>query len=310
MPIFNLTSKKLFLYFTLLPTLYSASAYSAVRIVPMKNLEFKLGSRVPADGEIYFSYTENLIPFETWANRIYSGPLMIKDEQLEPKFVPTKDQLRPPIIPVEMFEARSAGIVKKPISFFNETTLNRLETINKIDPTNIHIQLPDKSFKIKTTVPFPKPWSDIIQANRKLLPETVTDTLVITSRYRFIDLSAIDATPYDRIINELNIYAGKPQVLNIQAFVHFNHIAKWGNMTSLYYKVDENRTLIVNYFAIAIKEKDLRMGFGQIGVRSILLGQSVGFADGSAAINTDKGIGAGLPIYVRDLFSGMYNAWN
>ena len=69
-------------------------------------------------------------------------------------------------------------------------------------------------------------------------------------------------------------------------------------MISFFYELDAGRTLIVNYFAVGIKEKDLINGTGML-VKPILLGESSMFHE-------DHGIGAGLAKYVEQLFQAMY----
>lgn len=107
-------------------------------------------------------------------------------------------------------------------------------------------------------------------------------------------------TAVENIINKLNVYRTRPDIINFQGMLKINQIGKFGSMISFFYSLDEQRTLVVNYFAMGIKRKDLNKGITDYDGRSILMGENSFF-------NTESGIGAGLPKYVEHMFKTQYD---
>jgi hypothetical protein len=129
------------------------------------------------------------------------------------------------------------------------------------------------------------------------------DYLRLISFFRYKSGYQIAGNPSAmQTVERLDIVGRTPDVINIQGIVKINQIGQFGSDISFFYALDSSHTLLVNYFALALKQKDLNLGTDIAGLhlkgRSILLGEN-------PTINTSSGIGAGLPVYSFELFQEM-----
>jgi hypothetical protein len=269
--------------------LISQAVFAAKKIV-RQPLDFTLMYNMPADNEVVYGYSNPFFIWENWLARKSSGPLLVPIE--------------PPNQIMEVFEARSAGIIAKPVSYFSKALLHNINTVRSLDPTNTHTVIPGQSnFTIETTIPFPPTWSKVINFAKSIgqLAEKTTDKIIATSEFRYIDVrSSPPSNSVENIINKLNVYRTRPDIINLQGLLKINQIAKFGSMITFFYALDSQKTLVVNYFAMGIKRKDLNKGFTDYDGRTILMGENSFF-------NTDSGIGAGLPKYVESMFRSQYD---
>ncbi len=266
-----------------------APTFVLAKRITRQPLDFNLMNSLPADDEIVYGYSEDFFVWENWLARKSSGPMLVPIE--------------PPSQVMEVFEARSAGIIQRPVAYFTKALLHNIETVRRLDPESTHIELATQpNFTIETTIPFPPSWSKVINFAKtigQLAPKTA-DKIIAKSEFRYVDLrNGSPSSSVENIINKLNIYRTRPDIINFQGLLKINQIGKFGSVISFYYGLDSQRTLVVNYFAMGIKRKDLTKGITDYDGRSILMGRN-------SLFNTDSGIGAGLPKFVQNLFRIHY----
>jgi hypothetical protein len=282
----NRKMKKMLLILSLLTgPVFDVLAYEVKTV----SVDTSLTSMVPRQNQIMYGW--ELMPWNEWLRRPSSGPLMIPGNY-------NKKSL-------EVFEAHSSVIVNKPVSSFTKQYLHNINTIRRLDPKNQHEQLPASAFSTVTVVNFPTSWANIIMAarNAKILADDSTPYLRMQSVFAYASKEEINnSVSLRRIIQLLDENNQIPDAVNIQGIVKVNQIAEFGSVVSLFYGIDANRTLIVNYFALALKKRILDLGVVTAGMelngRSVLLGKNSMF-------NTDSGIGAGLPTYTLEFFEQM-----
>ena len=268
--------------------LFSQLVFAGAKEVKNVSIDNSLLASLPKENQIYYGW--KLFSWNDWLRRPSSGPLMIPGDY-------SKKSL-------EVFEAHSAGIVKKPVSTFTKAYLHNINTIRKLDPQNKHEQLSGAAFTTETLVAFPANWAKIIYAakNAKILADDTVPYLQMKSVFAYADEQSItNSAQVQRIINLLDDNSGQmPSAVNIQGIVKANQIAEFGSVVTLFYDLGGNKTLIVNYFALALKKRILDLGVGQFELtgRGVLLGQN-------SALNTESGIGAGLPTYTLEFFEQM-----
>jgi hypothetical protein len=277
------------LYTLVAALLFSHMVFATNRVVEEVSIDSSLIASPPKANQIYYGW--KLFSWNDWLRRPSSGPLMIPGDR-------SKKML-------EVFEAHSAGVVDKPVSTFTQQYLHNINTIRRLDPKNQHQQLNGSSFTITTRVEFPQTWARLILAAKtaSLLADDSAPYLEMKSVFVYANQVAINASPnLQRIIKLFDENAPIPAVINIQGIVEANQIAEFGSVITLFYPLDNQRTLVVNYFALALKKRILDLGLGNIDPslsgRNVLLGQN-------RALNGDSGIGAGLPVYTREFFEKM-----
>ncbi|MCB0351185.1 MAG: hypothetical protein KDD38_08375 [Bdellovibrionales bacterium] len=247
----------------------------------------------PQQNQIYYGW--ELFKWSDWLKRPSSGPLMIPGDYSK--------------VNLEVFEAHSSGIVDKPISTFTKEYLHNIVTIRRLDPKNAHQQIDAQAFTIETKILFPDSWAKIITAaqNTKILDEKSAPFLNMQSVFGYARQQDIEKNEsLMRIVKLLDANGQVPNVINIQGIVMVNQIVQFGSVVTLFYRLNANQTLIVNYFALALKSRILDIGLAGSGVnftgRSVLLGQN-------PTLNSDSGIGAGLPTYTFEFFDQMLSGF-
>lgn len=258
-------------------------------------LDFKIGNPLPRPGQIVYGW--KLMPWQEWLQRPSAGPLLIETAH------PKND--------IEVFEAKAAAVVNKPVTLFTEQYLLNINTIRKLNPKNNHQQIQGPRFTVETTIPFPKNWSEFIYVAKKtkLLADKTHDYIRMENSFAYADKKTILASPeLQRIVKLLDVTGQVPEALSLQGTNKVSQIADFISVVNLFYKVDDQRTLIVTNVAAAIKKHILNMGVSAYGMtlngRSVLLGES-------PKLNSPDGIGAGLPkyfeLFYRDMITNVQN---
>jgi len=263
--------------------LFSQFGFAYSRVVKQVPIDSSLLASLPKENQIYYGW--KLFSGEDWTSRRSSGPLMRPGGYNEKS--------------IEVFEAHSSGIVNKPVSTFTKDYLHNINTVRKLDPNNQHQQIEGRVFTVETVIRFPAIWASMIVAgkNTKILADDTDPFLGLKSEFVYADQKSIENSKQLKgIIQKLDDNGQLPAAINIQGIVQANQIAEFGTVVTLFYDLGNNKTLIVNYFALALKKRILNLGMST--GRSVLLGEN-------STLNTDSGIGAGLPTYTLEFFEQM-----
>ena len=270
----------------------------AVKIVP---LDFSLRHKLPSTSTPWYGW--QLFTWKDWIRRPSSGPLL----------VPMPDGHTP----VSVFEARFAAILNQPISRFSENFLHSMKTVRLLDPGAMQTQLMVKDpagvkppFVVETVAPLPKTWARLIRLGKKaqILSAKSSDHLIMKSIFGYVTRAQILTNPKIReIIERLDVTGRMPYAIDTQGIVDINEIGEFGSMIMFFYPVSGSQTLLVSDFALAVKNKILKLGFhvGSLNFtgEGVLLGHN-------PILNTSSGIGAGLPKYTEELFLSMWRGLN
>ena len=277
-------------YFIVISALIILVVTSAVASeVKMLPLDFSIDDLQIKNGQIAYGW--KIMSWQDWLNRPSSGPLFI-NTAFDKKNI-------------EIFEAHAATIVQKSSTDFTEPYLHNMNTIRKLDPQNQHTQIAGTRFSIETVMAFPENWAKLISIAKltKLLDDKTTPFVLMDSVFTFAPRKTIESSlNLQKKIKLLENTVLMPEAVNLQSTTKINQIADFISIITVFYKIDEARTLVVSYVAVAIKKHVLNLGINAVGMtlngRSILLGQN-------PALNSESGIGAGLPKYFLELFNSM-----
>lgn len=325
----------LFYFLLIIAVMHSAliefSEASSRQIIE-QDLDFRLNAVALSEGQMI--YSQKLMEWPEWLRRNSSGYLFSKSQLVNPiaeaEIKKLKEAMKkngveeteikrklpddpmvnycPDCKHVEVFEARSAGIINMPIGRFTKDYLHNISTLKKLDPNTLYEPLSTSPFLFEATLEFPTLWTPAFYIAKKsslLSPETpfgiaLINKLSYTSAERIRESAALL-----NIVKNLDITGeGRiPDVINIQSSQYIKPFATFGTLVTFFYKLgDPSKTLVVNYFVLGVKKKYLSLT-SPIDVRKIFLGVH-------PTLSSSRGIGSGLPNYSKQLFISILNGFS
>jgi hypothetical protein len=296
----------------ILSVILTSQVFAAKQVETMDNLDFKL-TELPPDNTVLYA-NKFFMNYVSWHNdRPSSYFLRTPDIKVIPRSgtsVP-KDHSEDPI--PNVFEARSAGVVNRDISDFSKDQLENINTIRILDPENKHTVLSgEPQYEVQTVMEFPFVFQTFLYLINAARPPNLQKDpeLDLVHRFKYYTSDNLKGA-FRETLKTINLYGVTaenpvgviPDVVSRQIIVKANQMVSFGSVVTMFYKLQPKKTLVVNYFVLGIKRSVFAYGKGNNTGKD--------FLEGTATFpGIKKGLGLGLPLYVRQVFEKMYDVFD